>query len=55
MLVKKWTSLDLFFKELNETNRSQWAESKALQKAVLDSIAWIEDSKSRLFFLKNPK
>ncbi|VVC28995.1 WD40/YVTN repeat-like-containing domain [Cinara cedri] len=54
-LVKKWTSLDLFFKELNETNRSQWAESKALQKAVLDSIAWIEDSKSRLFFLKNPK
>ncbi|XP_026811459.1 nuclear pore complex protein Nup214 isoform X2 [Rhopalosiphum maidis] len=55
ILMKKWTSLDSFFKELNETNRSQWAESKALQKAVLDSIAWVEDSKSRLFFLKNPK
>ncbi|XP_050433429.1 nuclear pore complex protein Nup214 [Adelges cooleyi] len=54
-LVKKWTSLDLFFKELNETNRSQWAETKALQKAVLDATAWVEDSKSRLFFLKNPK
>ncbi|XP_025410474.1 nuclear pore complex protein Nup214-like isoform X2 [Sipha flava] len=54
-LVKKWTSLDIFFKDLNETNRSQWTESKALQKAVLDSIAWVEDSKSRLFFLKNPK
>lgn len=53
--MKKWASLNSFFKELNETNRSQWAESKTLQKAVLDSIAWIEDSKSRLFFLKNPK
>ncbi|XP_022170924.1 nuclear pore complex protein Nup214-like [Myzus persicae] len=55
ILMKKWTSLDSFFKELNETNRSQWVESKALQKAVLDSIAWVEDSKSRIFFLKNPK
>ncbi|XP_008183683.1 nuclear pore complex protein DDB_G0274915 isoform X1 [Acyrthosiphon pisum] len=55
VLMKKWTSLDSFFKELNETNRSQWVESKALQKAVLDSIAWVEDSKSRIFFLKNPK
>lgn len=53
--MKKWSSLDKFFKELNETNRSQWVESKALQKAVLDSIAWVEDSKSRIFFLKNPK
>ncbi|KAE9534779.1 hypothetical protein AGLY_008071 [Aphis glycines] len=55
ILMKKWSSLDSFFKELNETNRSQWMESKALQKAVLDSIAWVEDSKSRIFFLKNPK
>ncbi|KAL5241348.1 hypothetical protein ACI65C_008758 [Semiaphis heraclei] len=55
ILMKKWSSLDKFFKELNETNRSQWVESKALQKAVLDSIAWVEDSKSRIFFLKNPK
>ncbi|XP_025202732.1 nuclear pore complex protein Nup214-like isoform X1 [Melanaphis sacchari] len=55
ILMKKWTSLDSFFKELNETNRSQWVECKSLQKAVLDSIAWVEDSKSRLFFLKNPK
>ncbi|XP_050531043.1 uncharacterized protein LOC126899857 [Daktulosphaira vitifoliae] len=55
ILIKKWSSLDLFFKELNETNRSQWTETKALQKSVLDATAWIEDSKSRLFFLKNPK